>query len=193
MTADRVLVGNGAKLFLFLTILAVCEPGDEVIYPDPGFPIYESAIRWAGGVPVPLPLRQELDFSFSLDDLSDRLGAAHEARDPELAEQSDRRGGRRRRPPDGRRDDPREHRLGAQRRGLPADRLRRRGRLDREPARNARPHRPARRPVEDLRDDRLALRLRRRPGAARRSAHPADHELGLVRARLSSRPPASRR
>lgn len=75
VTADRVLVGNGAKLFLFLTILAVCEPGDEVIYPDPGFPIYESAIRWAGGVPVPLPLRQELDFSFSLDDLSDRLGA----------------------------------------------------------------------------------------------------------------------
>ncbi len=75
VAADRVLVGNGAKLFLFLTILAVCEPGDEIIYPDPGFPIYESVIRWAGGVPVPLPLRQELDFSFSLDDLSDRLGA----------------------------------------------------------------------------------------------------------------------
>jgi aspartate aminotransferase len=75
VTAERVLVGNGAKLFLFMTILAVCEPGDEIIYPDPGFPIYESAIRWAGGVPVPLPLRQELDFRFSLDDLSDRLGA----------------------------------------------------------------------------------------------------------------------
>jgi aspartate aminotransferase len=70
----RVLVSNGAKLLLFLTILAVCDPGDEVIYPDPGFPIYASAIRWAGGVPVPLPLREELDFSFSLDDLSDRLG-----------------------------------------------------------------------------------------------------------------------
>lgn len=75
VTADRVLVANGAKLLLFLTILAVCDPGDEVIYPDPGFPIYASAIRWAGGVPVPLPLREELDFSFSLDDLSDRLGA----------------------------------------------------------------------------------------------------------------------
>ncbi len=75
VATERVLVGNGAKLFLFMTILAVCEPGDEIIYPDPGFPIYESAIRWAGGVPVPLPLRQELDFSFSLDDLSDRLGA----------------------------------------------------------------------------------------------------------------------
>jgi aspartate/methionine/tyrosine aminotransferase len=71
---ERVLVGNGAKLLLFLTILAVCEAGDEVIYPDPGFPIYESAIRWAGGVPVALPLREELDFSFSPADLSDRLG-----------------------------------------------------------------------------------------------------------------------
>jgi len=71
---DRVLIATGAKLLLFLTILAVCDPGDEVIYPDPGFPIYESAIRWAGGVPVPLTLHDELDFSFALDELSDRLG-----------------------------------------------------------------------------------------------------------------------
>lgn len=71
---DRVLIANGAKLLMFLTILALCDPGDEVIYPDPGFPIYESAIRWAGAVPVPLTLREELDFSFSLDELSDRLG-----------------------------------------------------------------------------------------------------------------------
>ncbi|HUJ33681.1 MAG TPA: pyridoxal phosphate-dependent aminotransferase [Solirubrobacteraceae bacterium] len=70
----RVLVANGAKLLLFLTILAVCDPGDEVIYPDPGFPIYESAIRWAGAVPVPLTLHDELDFGFALDELSDRLG-----------------------------------------------------------------------------------------------------------------------
>ncbi|MBV8711960.1 MAG: pyridoxal phosphate-dependent aminotransferase, partial [Solirubrobacterales bacterium] len=74
VAAGRVLVANGAKLLLFLTILAVCDPGDEVIYPDPGFPIYESAIRWARGLPVPLPLREELDHSFSLEDLSDRLG-----------------------------------------------------------------------------------------------------------------------
>jgi aspartate aminotransferase len=71
---DRVLVANGAKLLLFLTILAVCDPADEVIYPDPGFPIYESAIRWAGAVPVPLALHDELDFRFSLDELSGRLG-----------------------------------------------------------------------------------------------------------------------
>ena len=69
----RVLVGNGAKPFLFFTILAVCEPGDEVVYPDPGFPIYESAIRWAGGTPVPLPLHESSCFSFDVDELRARL------------------------------------------------------------------------------------------------------------------------
>jgi aspartate/methionine/tyrosine aminotransferase len=75
VTADRVLVANGAKLLLFMTVVATCDAGDEVIYPDPGFPIYESAIRWAGAVPVALPLREELDFSFSLEDLAERLSA----------------------------------------------------------------------------------------------------------------------
>ena len=72
---ERVLVANGAKPFLFFTILATCEPGDEVVYPDPGFPIYESAIRWVGATPVPLPLREELGFSFALEDLQARLSA----------------------------------------------------------------------------------------------------------------------
>ena len=69
----RVLVANGAKPFLFFTILATCNPGDEVVYPDPGFPIYESAIRWAGATPVPLPLEEERDFAFELADLESRL------------------------------------------------------------------------------------------------------------------------
>ena len=60
----RVLVANGAKPFLFFTVLATCGPGDEVVYPDPGFPIYESAVRFAGATPVPLPLREERGFSF---------------------------------------------------------------------------------------------------------------------------------
>ncbi len=47
-----VLVGSGAKPLLFFTILATCGPGDEVVHPDPGFPIYASAIRWAGATPV---------------------------------------------------------------------------------------------------------------------------------------------
>jgi aspartate aminotransferase len=71
--ADRVLVGNGAKPFLFFTILAVCEPGDEVVFPDPSFPIYESAIRWAGATPVPLPLREDRDYSFDPEELGGRL------------------------------------------------------------------------------------------------------------------------
>jgi aspartate/methionine/tyrosine aminotransferase len=67
--ASRVLVANGAKPFLFFTVLATCNPGDEVIYPDPGFPIYESAIRWFGARPVPLPLLEERDFAFDPADL----------------------------------------------------------------------------------------------------------------------------
>ena len=69
----HVLVGTGAKPFLFFTILATCNPGDEVVYPDPGFPIYESAIRWAGATPVALPLLEERDFAFDIADLESRL------------------------------------------------------------------------------------------------------------------------
>ena len=68
--ASRVLVATGAKPFLFFTVLATCNPGDEVIYPDPGFPIYESAIRWTGARPVPLPLLEERDFAFDPADLA---------------------------------------------------------------------------------------------------------------------------
>jgi aspartate aminotransferase len=71
---ERVLVGSGAKPFLLFTILAVCERGDEVVLPDPGFPIYESAIRYAGAVPVPLPLRESSGFSFDPLQLGALLG-----------------------------------------------------------------------------------------------------------------------
>lgn len=76
VAAERVLIGNGAKPFLFFTVLATCEPGDEVIYPDPGFPIYESAIRWAGATPVPLALHEDQDFSFGTAELAARLTSA---------------------------------------------------------------------------------------------------------------------
>ena len=69
----NVLVANGAKPFLFFTILATCGPGDEVIYPDPGFPIYESAVRFTGATPVPLPLREERGFSFDPAELEHLL------------------------------------------------------------------------------------------------------------------------
>jgi len=64
---DEVVVSPGAKPNLFFPTLALVEPGDEVIYPDPGFPTYEAMIRVAGGVPIPVPLREENNFSFDLE------------------------------------------------------------------------------------------------------------------------------
>lgn len=64
---DQVVVSPGAKPNLFFPALALIEPGDEVIYPNPGFPTYEAMIRLAGGVPVPAPLKEENNFSFDLD------------------------------------------------------------------------------------------------------------------------------
>jgi aspartate aminotransferase len=63
----QVVVGPGAKPALFFPTLALVRPGDEVIYPDPGFPTYEAMIGVAGGVPVSVPLLEENDFSFDLD------------------------------------------------------------------------------------------------------------------------------
>jgi aspartate aminotransferase len=67
ISPEEVVVGPGAKPALFFTTLALVEPGDEVIYPDPGFPTYEAMIRVAGGVPVAVPLLEENDFSFDLE------------------------------------------------------------------------------------------------------------------------------
>jgi aspartate/methionine/tyrosine aminotransferase len=69
----RVVITPGAKPFLFFGLLATCDPGDEVVYPNPGFPIYESVIRWAGATPVPLPLVEGRGFAFTADDLAERL------------------------------------------------------------------------------------------------------------------------
>ena len=66
ITPARVVVGPGAKPGLFFPTLALVNPGDEVLYPDPGFPTYEAMIRVAGGVPVPIPLKEENQFSFDL-------------------------------------------------------------------------------------------------------------------------------
>jgi len=63
----QVVVGSGSKPGLFFPTLALVAPGDEVLYPDPGFPTYEAMIRVAGGIPVPVPLREEKAFSFDLD------------------------------------------------------------------------------------------------------------------------------
>ena len=64
---DEVVVSPGGKPNLFFPTLALVEPGDEVIYPNPGFPTYEAMIKVAGGVPVAVPLLEENSFSFDLE------------------------------------------------------------------------------------------------------------------------------
>jgi aspartate/methionine/tyrosine aminotransferase len=68
---DQVVVSPGAKPNLFFPTLALVEEGDEVIYPNPGFPSYEAMIRVAGGKPVPVPLLEENQFSFDLSVFDD--------------------------------------------------------------------------------------------------------------------------
>jgi aspartate/methionine/tyrosine aminotransferase len=65
---DQVVVAPGAKPIIFYTLAALVNPGEEVLYPNPGFPTYESLIRWIGAVPVPMPLSE-----------ANRFGCDHEA------------------------------------------------------------------------------------------------------------------
>ncbi|HET9489860.1 MAG TPA: pyridoxal phosphate-dependent aminotransferase [Methylomirabilota bacterium] len=75
VSPDEVVVTPGAKPIMFFTILALAGAGDEVIYPNPGFPIYESVINFAGGVPVPIPLREDTGFGFDLELFERKLSA----------------------------------------------------------------------------------------------------------------------
>ena len=73
VTPEQVVVVPGAKPILFFTLLALLESGDEVLYPDPGFPIYESMIRYLGAQPKPLRLSEERGFSLDLNSLAEQL------------------------------------------------------------------------------------------------------------------------
>jgi aspartate aminotransferase len=75
VSARNVCVVPGAKPILFFSMLALIEPGDEVVYPDPGFPIYRSMIQYSGAKPVPVPLIETRGFSFDLDILRDKLSS----------------------------------------------------------------------------------------------------------------------
>jgi aspartate aminotransferase len=68
-TPDRVVVTPGAKPIMFFTILALAGEGDEILYPDPGFPMYESITSFAGAVPVPVPLRERNEFRVDVGEL----------------------------------------------------------------------------------------------------------------------------
>ncbi len=65
---EQVVVTPGAKPIMFFAILALLQPGDEALYPNPGFPIYESMINFVGATPVALPLREEVNFRFDPDE-----------------------------------------------------------------------------------------------------------------------------
>jgi aspartate aminotransferase len=67
---EEVVVVPGGKPIIFFTILALIDEGDEVIYPNPGFPIYESMIHYVGGRAIPIHLREERDFSLDVDELA---------------------------------------------------------------------------------------------------------------------------
>src|ERR1700752_1450681 len=70
VTSDEVVVVPGGKPIIFFTILSLIDEEDEVIYPNPGFPIYESMIRYVGGRAVPIQLREERDFSLDVNELT---------------------------------------------------------------------------------------------------------------------------
>ena len=70
VTPDRVFVTVGGKGVMVYAILALVDPGDEVIVPDPGYPIYESLTRFVGATPVPIPIRQENEFRLDVDELA---------------------------------------------------------------------------------------------------------------------------
>jgi aspartate aminotransferase len=67
---DRIVITPGAKPVMFFAIMALCEEGDEVLYPDPGFPMYESIAAFSGAVPVPVPLREANAFRMDPDEVA---------------------------------------------------------------------------------------------------------------------------
>ena len=71
--SENIVITPGAKPIMFFAILACIEEGDEVIYPNPGFPIYESMINYIGGKAVPIMLKEERDFSFDVNELKDLI------------------------------------------------------------------------------------------------------------------------
>jgi aspartate/methionine/tyrosine aminotransferase len=73
VTPDEVVVVPGGKPIIFFSILALAEDGDEIIYPNPGFPIYESMINYVGAKAVPIRLREELEFRLDVDELANLI------------------------------------------------------------------------------------------------------------------------
>lgn len=73
--AKNILIVPGGKVTMFLAIHLFGEPGVDILYPDPGFPIYRSMIEFTGANPVPIPIREENGFAFSPQDVAERMSA----------------------------------------------------------------------------------------------------------------------
>ena len=73
VSGDNVVITPGGKPIMFFAILALINEGDEVLYPNPGFPIYESMINFVGGVPVPIKLLSERDFDIDVSEVADSI------------------------------------------------------------------------------------------------------------------------
>ena len=73
VTVDNVVITPGGKPIMFFAILALVDEGDEVLYPNPGFPIYESMINFVGGVPVPMKLLAERDFAVNVEEVASQI------------------------------------------------------------------------------------------------------------------------
>ena len=73
VTGDNIVVTPGAKPIMFFAMLALVDEGDEVLYPNPGFPIYESMIEFVGGVPVPMKLLASRDFDVDVDEVASQI------------------------------------------------------------------------------------------------------------------------
>ena len=73
VSPDQVLVVPGGKVTMFFAIMMFGEPGSEILYPNPGFPIYESVIRFSGATPVPVPLYERAGFSFNAEEVLDKI------------------------------------------------------------------------------------------------------------------------
>ncbi len=183
---DRVVIVPGGKVTMFMAIAMFGEPGTEIMYPDPGFPIYRSLIEWTGAKAVPMALHESRGFAFSAEEVLaqitprtrlmivnspanptggvvpqvelDRLVAGL-ARHPQVAVMSDEIYARMR-------DD-----------GVPHASLHR-------VSRDRRPADPARRLVQDLRHDRLAAGLGRLAGGSGRACDPAGDQHPFLRQRL---------
>ena len=70
---DRILITPGGKPTMFFAILMFGEPGSEIIYPNPGFPIYESVIKFTGATPIPIIPVEKKNFSFNIEDLVEKI------------------------------------------------------------------------------------------------------------------------